>query len=66
MRNYVLAIGPIVLFVAGIVLLFVNWVIGGFLLGMSVVVLLLGVTGDIANFGSESLERWRQDGKKYK
>ena len=66
MRNYVLAFGPIVLFIAGIVLLFMNWIVGGALIGVAVVWILFGITDDIANFGSESLDRWRQDGKKYK
>ena len=46
--------------------MFMNWIVGGALIGVAVVWILFGITDDIANFGSESLDRWRQDGKKYK
>ncbi len=65
-RNHVLVFGPIVLFLGGIVIMFMNWIVGGALIGVAVVWILFGITDDIANFGSESLDRWRQDGKKYK
>ena len=65
-RNHVLVFGPIVLFLGGIVIMFMNWIVGGALIGVAVVWILFGITDDIANFGAESLDRWRQDGKKYK
>ena len=60
----IVTLGPVVLFLAGCLVFFVNWIAGSIMVGLAVVIGLIGVTSDIGGFAANSVDRWSEDGKR--